>query len=62
MAINVDTTTDDVVAEITEAMNFPETDDPVEVLKAIAAIVGDSNYTYFDDRGTWVYRPAPGDG
>jgi hypothetical protein len=49
-------TTDELAAEIGELLNYPATDDPVEVLKSIAALIGDSRYTYFDDRGVWVYR------
>lgn len=52
----------ELIAAISEAMNFPEADDPLDVLKGIARLIGDDHYTYFDERGQWVYWPAEGDG
>jgi hypothetical protein len=49
----------EIAAEIAEALDAPQTDDPVDTLVAIAAIVDPEagRYTYFDDRGRWVLYP-----
>lgn len=48
----------DLQEEIQEILDAPQTDDPIDVLKQIAAAVGVDNYDYFDNRGQWVLFPG----
>jgi hypothetical protein len=47
---------EDLRARLTE----PTTDDPLDLLKELAAAVGIEDYDYFDRRGRWVLYPQDG--
>jgi len=52
----------DIFESIVALLDAPVTDDPVDILKLIAAECEyPGEYTYFDNKGQWVRYPIEGE-